>query len=96
MWLKEISLASDHYRFGPESQMILVLKDLNSFNIEENWKGLWTDHTDTNGWIWGVSMRWTALLSLAVGLSPLEETGETSQFDEILSQQPRKSFISGR
>ena len=53
--------------------------------LRENWKGHHeTDHTDFNGWIWERKYEGGfAVLSLAVGLPPVEkETGETSQFDE--------------
>ena len=79
--------------------MTLVLKDpyANSFNIEENWKGPPRDRPyDLNGWIWERKYEVDSLWSFAAGLSPRKETGETSQFDETLSQQLRKSFISGR
>ena len=37
------------------------------------------------------------MLSLAIGFTlPGRKLGETSQFDETLSQRPRKSFISGQ
>ena len=66
-------------------QMALVLKDpyANSFNIEETGRVTMrlTTQTLTAGF-GNASMRWTRFAILAVGLSPLEETGETSQFDE--------------
>lgn len=81
-------------------QMTLVLKDpyANSFNIEENWKGHHeTDHTDLNGWIWERKYEVDSLcypLQLAYLL--WKETGETSQFDETLSQRLRKFSIYGQ
>lgn len=80
--------------------MTLVLKDpyANSFNIEENWKGHHeTDHTDLNGWIWERKYEVDSLcypLQLAYLL--WKETGETSQFDETLSQRLRKFSIYGQ